>query len=167
MAPPAVPGNVDLQRRYAWPILGLGAVTLAHGLLTWPADRTLALFVGGAAIAFAAEVVGVQLGLLEHRLEPQVLGVPVPVLLAWPATVYVALRLSLLVLPVGVWAALLAAALATLQDVYLDPRGVEDGAWRYPRVPVSADRYRDVPYWNFAAWFAVSFVTALLPALSG
>ena len=167
MSPPAERPAVELHRRYVRPILLLGALALGHGLLTWPADRTLALFVGGAAIAFVAEVVGVQLGLIEHRLEPQVLGVPVIVLLGWPATVYVTLRLALVALPLGVGAALLAAVLATLQDVVLDPRGVEDGAWRYPRVPVSVERYRDVPYWNFAAWFVISFVTALLPVVAG
>lgn len=156
---------MDIQRRYGRPILAGGAVALAHGLLTWPADRTLALFVGGAAIAFAAEVTVVQWGLLEHHLEPQVLGVPYLVLLAWPASVYVALRVALLVAPPGVVAALVAAVLATLADVVIDPRGVEDRAWRYPRVPVSTERYRDVPYWNFAAWLAISFVTAMLPGL--
>jgi putative membrane protein len=147
-------------------MVGLGVVSLGHALYTWPVDRAMALFVGGAAIAFAAEVVAVYLGLLDHRLEPQVLGVPVVVALAWPATVYVALRLALLVVPLGVGAALLAAMLATLQDVVLDPRGVADRAWRYPRVPVSATRYEDVPYWNFAAWFVISFLTALLPAIA-
>ncbi|MFB6352895.1 MAG: carotenoid biosynthesis protein [Halobacteriales archaeon] len=155
---------MDVQRRYARPTVALGAVALGHALLSWPAQRALALFVGGAAIAFAAEVVGVALGLLEHRLEPQVLGVPVVVAVGWPATVYVALRLALFVVPLGVGAAVLAAVLATLSDVVLDPRAVEDGAWRYPRVPVSANRYRDVPGWNFGAWFVASFVTALLPA---
>lgn len=156
---------MDLQRRYVWPMLGLGVLTIAHALATWPPQRALALFVGGAAIAFAAEIVGVYLGLLEHHLEPRVLGVPVVVAIAWPATVYVALRLALLVVPLGLGAALLAALLATLQDVLLDPRGVEDRAWRYPRVPASVQRYKDVPYWNFAAWFGISFLTALLPAV--
>lgn len=153
---------MDLQRRYGWPIVALGLVTVGHALWTWPADRALALFVGGAAIAFAAEVAAVQWGLVEHHLGPRVLGVPVLVVLAWPATVYLALRIALFVVPLGIGAALLAAALATLQDVVLDPRGVEDRAWRYPRAPVSASRYRDVPYWNFAAWFVISFLTALL-----
>lgn len=157
---------MDLQRQYGRPIVALVVVALGHGLLTWPADRALALFVGGAAIAFAAEVVAVQSGLLEHRLEPQVLGVPVLVIAAWPATVYVALRVATLLVPLGVGAAALAAVLATLQDVVLDPRGVEDGAWRYPRVPVSAARYRDVPYWNFGAWLVISFLTALLATLA-
>ena len=161
------PARMDVQRRYAAVILALGAVTLAHALLTWPAERALAVFVGGGAIAFAAEVAVVQRGLLVHRLEPQVLGVPVLVLLAWPATVYVALRLALVVLPLGVGAALLAAVIATAYDVVADPAGVEDGAWRYPRVPFSADRYRDVPYWNFAGWLVVSFLTALLATLAG
>lgn len=158
---------MDVQRRYGGVILALGAVTVAHALATWPAQRALALFVGGAAIAFAAEVVAVQSGLLEHRLEPRLLGVPVLVLLAWPATVYVALRVALLVLPLGVGAAALAAVLATGYDVVADPRGVEQGAWRYPRSPFSTARYRDVPYWNFAAWLAITFLTAMLATLAG
>lgn len=165
MAPGAEGTPVDLQRRYAWPIVGLGTVSLAHALLTWPPQRALALFVGGAAIAFAAEVVGVYLGLVEHHLEPRVLGVPALVLLGWPATVYVALRLALLAVPLGVVAAVLAAGLATAWDLYVDPIGVRDRAWRYPRVPISARRYRDVPYWNVAAWLVISFLTALLPAV--
>ncbi len=156
---------MDVQRRYGRPILALGAVALGHAVVTWPTQRALALFVGGAAIAFAAEVVAVQSGLVEHRLEPKLLGVPALVVLAWPATVYVALRVALLVVPLGVAAAAIAAALATLQDVVLDPRGVEDGAWRYPRVPASTARYRDVPYWNFAAWPVIVFLTAMLPTL--
>ena len=156
---------MDVQRRYGRPILALGAVALVHGLATWPLQRALALFVGGAAVAFVAELVVVQWGLLEHELEPQVLGVPYLVVLAWPATIYVALRVALLVAPAGAAAALLAAALATLADVALDPRGVDDGAWRYPRAPVSVNRYRGVPYWNFAGWFAVTFVTAMLPSV--
>lgn len=158
---------MDVQRRYGRPILLVVVAALGHGLLTWPVGRTLALFVGGAAIAFAAEVVGVQWGLVEHRLEPQVLGVPLVVIGAWPATAYVALRVALLVVPLGVGAAVLAAVIATLADVVLDPKGVEDRAWRYPRVPVSSSRYQDVPYWNFGAWLVITFLTALLPAVAG
>lgn len=154
-----------VQRRYAMTSLGLGAAALGHGLLTWPVDRTLALFVGGAAIVFAAEVAGQQWGLVEHELVPQVLDVPVLVLLAWPATVYVTLRLALFVVPLGLGAALLAALVATLSDVVMEHQGLADGAWRYPRHPWSTARFRGVPYWNFGAWLGLSFLTALLPAL--
>lgn len=153
---------MDVERRYTWGILGVGAIALAHAAWTWSPERAAALFVGGAAIAFIGEVVVVQLGLVEHTLEPRVVRVPVLVLLAWPATVYVALRLALLIVPLGVGAAALAAVLATAYDVVADPRGVEAGVWRYPRHPLSAGRYRGVPYWNFAGWFAISFLTALL-----
>lgn len=153
---------MDIQRRYGWPTLAIGLLALGHALVTWPIDRALALFVGGAAIAFAAEVIGVHLGLVEHRLEPRLLGVPVVVLLGWPATVYLALRVALLAVPFGITAAVLTATLATLGDAVLEPRGVADGAWRYPPMPVSAHRYREVPYWNVAAWYGVSIVTATL-----
>lgn len=161
------PPAMDIQRRYGRTILLVAVAALGHGLLTWPVGRTLALFVGGAAIAFAAEVVGVQWGLVEHHLEPKVLGVPVLVIVAWPATVYIALRVALLVVPLGVGAAALSAVLATLTDIFLDPKGVEDRAWRYPRVPLSSARYKDVPYWNFGAWLVITFLTALLPAVAG
>jgi len=157
---------MDVQGRYGRNLLLLGVLAFAHALLTWPVQRALALFVGGAAIAFAAEVAVGQAGLVEHRLEPQVLGVPAVVVLAWPATVYVALRLVATVVPLGLGAAVLTAVLATLVDAWADPRGVADRVWRYPRVPVSRRRYRDVPYWNFAGWLVVAFLIAALAAFA-
>lgn len=142
------------------------AVALAHAALTWPPRAVLALFVGGAALAGVAEVVVIAAGLLEHELEPQVAGVPLVVLLAWPAVVYASLRVALLVAPAGPPAAALAAVLATAADVVTDPDGVERGVWRYPEAAVSTPRYRGVPWWNFVGWLLIVFVTALLPTVA-
>lgn len=74
----------------------------------------------------------VRAGLLQHNLTPRLVGVPVTVLFVWPAVVYVWYRVALLVAPVGVAAAALAAVFATLVDALVDPNGVRDGAWEYP-----------------------------------
>lgn len=154
-------------RRYQWTNAVLFAVALGHAALTWPPERTVALFVGGAAIAFGAELVGVRAGLLEHSLRPRVGGVPVTVVLVWPAVVYVCYRLALLVVPGGLPAAALAATVGAVSDLLTDPNGVREGIWRYPEHPLSEPRLWGVPWWNFAAWFVLVFVTALVPVLVG
>jgi len=157
---------MDDLTRYRVGNVAIFAVALAHAALTWPPRAVLALFVGGAALAAVAEVAVILLGLLEHQLEPQIAGVPLVVLLAWPAIVYASLRIALLVAPPGAAAAALAAVLATAADVVTDPDGVEHGVWRYPEAPVSTPRYRGVPWWNFAGWLLIVFVTALLPTVA-
>ncbi|MFB6079952.1 MAG: carotenoid biosynthesis protein [Haloferacaceae archaeon] len=124
----------------------------------------VALFVGGVGIAFAFEAVGTNVGLFRHRMRPQIASVPVTILLAWPSVVYVAYRIARLVTPAAVPAAALAAAIATAGDALVDPAMVERGAWEYPETAVSHPRFRGVPWWNFAGWLVIVFVTALLPA---
>ena len=158
---------MDARRRLGLTNVALFVLALGHALLTWPLGATVALFAGGLAVAFVLEAAGVRSGLLRHHLRPRVAAVPLPILLAWPAVVYVAYRVARLVLPSGAGAAALAAVLATAADVVADPRGVEAGAWEYPDAPVSEPRFRGVPWWNFAAWLAVVFVTSLLPAAVG
>ncbi|MFC7019364.1 MULTISPECIES: carotenoid biosynthesis protein [Haloarcula] len=158
---------MDARRRFQVTNLVLVALAVAHALVTWPLADAAALFVGGAALAFVLEAAVVRLGLLEHTIEPRVAGVPVTVVLVWPAVVYLFYRLALLAIPQVVPAAALAAVLATLSDVATDPIGVRDGLWRYPPSRVSRPRFHGVPWWNFAGWLAIVFVTALLPALVG
>ena len=131
-----------------------GLVALAHALLTWPVRAVLVLFLGGAALAFVAEAVVVRLGLLVHHTGPRVLGVPVLVLVAWPSVVYVWYQVALLVAD-GTGAVALAAVLATLADVVVDPRGVADGYWTYPETWASRPRFRGVPWWNFVGWLVL------------
>ena len=146
---------------------GVAALALVHAVGTWTPRRTAALFVGGAAIAFVAEAVVVRLGVLRHHTGPRLAGVPVAVVLAWPATVYVFYRAASLVVPPGVPAAGLAAVAATAVDVVADPVGVEAGHWSYPEAAVSRPRLRGVPWWNVVGWLAIVFATAMLPVLLG
>lgn len=143
--------------------VGLGA--LGHALLTWPLDATLALFGGGAVVAFVAEAVVVRRGWLVHHRGVQVIGVPLYALFGWTGTVYVALRVALLVAdgPVAIG---LAALLATVADGLVDHRGVAAGHWTYRGGP-PGPRLRGVPWWNAAGWLTVSAIVAALtlPAL--
>lgn len=133
-------------------------LAFAHAVLTWPLTAVVAFFLGGAVIAFVAEVVVISLGLLEHHVDPKVVGVPVYVLFGWTGAVYVALRVALLTTE-GWTAVLFAAVLATGYDVFTDHHGVRDGHWSYLD-DLSGPQYRGVPWWNFAGWFVISSVTA-------
>ena len=147
-------------RAFATITTSLGLVALAHAALSWPAGAVVAFFAGGAAVAFVAEAVVINLGLLEHHVGPKVLGVPLYVLFGWTGSVYVAFRAALLV--TDGWAAVvLGAALATAYDVLVDHRGVENGHWTYTD-DLPGPRRRGVPWWNFAGWLVVSATTAAL-----
>lgn len=153
----------SVARRYTTTNVGLFVLTLGHAVLTWPLTDTLALFGGGIVVAFVAEAPAIRAGLFHHNIRPQLLGVPLTVLLAWPAVVYVTVRVAGLLVSGGVAVAALAAVLATLFDMGTDPPAVEEGAWTYPDTPISAPRFRGVPWWNFAGWLVVVFLTAMLP----
>ncbi|MFB6201615.1 MAG: carotenoid biosynthesis protein [Halorhabdus sp.] len=140
--------------------VGIGLLAALHAVITWPARATLALFAGGTLIAFVAEIAVIGLGWLEHHVDPQLLGVPVYVLLSWTGTVYVAFRIALVTTD-GVLAVALAALLATAADVSSDHRGVELGLWTYTD-NVPGPRFRGVPWWNYTGWIVVSSLTAAL-----
>lgn len=142
------------SRRFAATTAFLGTVAFVHALLTWPLEATIALFAGGAALAFVGEVVVVHLGWLEHHVAPNLFGVPLYVLAGWTAVTYVALRIALLL--TGGWTAVvLAAAIATGYDVLTDTNGVESGYWTYVD-DLPRPRHGAVPWWNYAGWFVIS-----------
>ena len=148
------------SRVFAATTVAIGLVALVHATLTWPIRATIALFVGGALVAFLGEAVVIRLGLLEHHIRPKVAGVPVYILFGWTGVVYLALRVSLLVLA-GIPAVLGGAVLATAYDIASDHRGVADGTWSYLD-DVPGPRYRGVPWWNYLGWFAISGLTGAL-----
>src|SRR6056297_4306838 len=150
-------------RTFVGSVLALWVVALATALLTWPLDATVALFVGGAAIAYVSELVVIQLGWLEHHVGPTALGVPLYVLAGWTGVVYVAFRFALLATD-GWFAVALAAVLATAYDAVTDPTGVADGHWTY-HTDLGGPTYRGVPWWNFAGWLGVAGATAGLASL--
>ena len=146
--------------RFALVAVLIGLITFLHGLVTWPLPAVLALFIGGALIAFGAEIIAIRTQALSHHIGPQVGGVPLYLLAAWPGTIYVAFRLSLLVTE-GWYAVFLCATLATIYDVFTDYRGVEAGNWSFTD-RIRGPTYRGVPWWNFVGWFLISCSTAAL-----
>ena len=158
------PIDAATARRYVGSQIALFLATLLHAFLTWPLPEVLALFAGGAAVAFAVEAPAIRAGLFTHYLRPKLAGVPVSILLAWPAVVYLAVRAASLVVDGSVAVAGVAAVLATLADAVVEPRAVRDGAWAYADV-LPGPRVRGVPWWNAAGWLGVVFVTALLPTM--
>ena len=151
---------MDHGQRFAVTTAVLGVVALAHATLTWPVAATLAFFGGGALVAFSAEAVVIALGWLEHHIGPKLAGVPLYVLFGWTAAIYLAFRAALLVTD-GWVAVALAGVLATTYDFLTDHQGVENGFWTYTD-DLPGPRYREVPWWNFTGWLAISWVTAAL-----
>lgn len=138
----------------------MGAITIAHAWVTWPVYATIALFLGGGMVAFIGEAIVVRRGWLVHHVDPKVWGVPIYVLFGWTGTVYVSLRISLMITE-GLLAVVTAATLATAFDSLVDHRGVDAGFWTY--TPDGPGPFRgEVPYWNFAGWFLVGGCTAAL-----
>lgn len=164
MTDPDTAINPRTARRYVTGQLLLFIVTLGHALLTWSLSATAALFAGGLLVAVAVEAPAVQVSLFTHHLRPQIVGIPVSVLLAWPAVVYLAVRTASLVVTGTLAVAATAAVLGTLADAALEPRAVAEGAWTYSE-KLPGPRVRGVPWWNAAGWLGVVFVTALLPGL--
>ena len=145
-------------RTFARLTVALGGGALVHAALTWPPAATLALFCGGAVVAFAGEAVVINLGWLQHHVGATVLGVPLYVLAGWTGIVYAAFRVALL-LTEGPGAVALGAVLATGYDLLTDHRGVTEAYWTYTD-DLPGPRIRGVPWWNFAGWLAVSGATA-------
>jgi len=145
--------------------LAAGVALLAVGRLG--VRRAGAVAAICCATGLAAEVVGTRTGLpfgdyaYTDELTPQVLGVPVVVVLAWfgmglPATAVArrivvgggALRRAA---RVGV-----AAVALTGWDLFLDPQMVREGYWVWP----GGGAYRGIPLSNFAGWLVVSALLA-------
>jgi len=146
------------KRVFAATTIAVGGVTFAHAVVTWPLTATLALFGGGALVAFIAEAVAINLGWLAHNIGPKAVGVPLYLLVGWPGTIYVAVRIALLI--ADGWAAVaVAAILATTYDLVTDHVGVEDGHWTYTD-DLPGPRYRNVPWWNYVGWLLISCLTA-------
>ncbi|GAB3682074.1 carotenoid biosynthesis protein [Salinarchaeum chitinilyticum] len=138
----------------------LGVAALVHALLTWPLDATVALFAGGAILAFVGELIVVKLGWLDHHVGPTVAGVPCYVLPGWTAVIYATVRIALLV--TEGWAVVpIAAIFATAYDVLADNHGVAKGYWTYTD-DLPGPRHGEVPWWNYAGWFVISACTAAL-----
>lgn len=148
------------DRTFATATVAFGSGAIVHAFLTWPLPATIALFAGGAIVAFVGEAIVIHLGWLDHHIGPTVAGVPLYVLVGWTGVVYVAFRLALV--PLDGWPAVVGAAvIATVYDLLTDHYGVAAGYWSYTGGP-PGPRVRSVPWWNFLGWVVISSVTAAI-----
>jgi len=139
-------------------LLAAAALAATAGSVGW---RRAGLAVAGAtAVGVAVEAVGVRTGLpfgeyrYTDRLQPQVLGVPVVVALAWAGMGLPAWAVAgRLVRSTPARIALGAVAL-TAWDLFLDPQMVAEGFWVWP----DGGFYRGIPLSNYGGWLAVSAV---------
>jgi uncharacterized membrane protein len=135
-------------------ILGLMLACSAADAVEARGRRGAVLLAVAAGVAHAVELVGVRTGrpfghyAYGDKLGPKAGGVPLAVGVPW----------ALMARPAWVVAGLvdrrpprriaLAACALTAWDVFVDPRMVADGYWRWP----GGGRYAGVPLSNFAGW---------------
>ena len=153
-----------------------------HAVLTKGWRRSLVMFVLSFIVAFTAEALGVNFGLVFGNyyytkiLGFSLFGVPLLAALAWEPIVYAAFCLSDMLsqrlvstLPQSlrksnyIWIAAIGAFATTAWDMMIDPIAVSQGWWVWegggPYVPYVAN---GVPIQNFIGWLGVAFVINLI-----
>ena len=173
-----IPFSVDFLVFY---VLALMVFVIWHSVQTKGWQRSLMLFGVSYVVAFTAEALGVNFGLVFGKyfytevLGLQLFGVPLLAALAWEPIVYASFCISDLVsplvtgVPTGnglrpslVWPAIIGALATTAWDMMIDPIAVSQGWWVWveggPYVPYVAN---GVPIDNFIGWLGVAFVINL------
>lgn len=153
-----------------------------HAILTKGWKNSLIMFTLSFIVAFTAEALGVNFGLIfghyyyTSMLGPSLFGVPFLAALAWEPIVYAAFCLSdilagrwgdptpsLLRRTSPFWVAVIGALATTAWDMMIDPIAVSQGWWVWTDggayVPYVAN---GVPITNFLGWLLVAFVINLL-----
>ena len=152
-----------------------------HAVLTKGWKRSLVMFGLSFLVAFSAEALGVNFGLVFGRyyytraLGIAVLGVPILAALSWEPIVYAAFCLSDMLAARGekpaspvrksysIWAAIIGALATTAWDLMIDPIAVSQGWWVWVKggsyLPYVA---HGVPITNFMGWLVVAFVINLI-----
>jgi uncharacterized membrane protein len=153
-----------------------------HAVLTKGWKRSLFMFSLSLLVAYAAEALGVNFGLVfghyyyTPALGISLFGVPLLAALAWEPIVYAAFWMSDLLVSGGAssfphlftkyspfWAAAIGALATTAWDMMIDPIAVSQGWWVWVNggsyVPYLAN---GVPITNFLGWLLVAFVINLI-----
>lgn len=146
--------------------VSLVAATLGRA---WGARRTAGVSLGVACLAWLAEALGSHTGFpfgaytYTQALQPQLLGVPLLIPLAWLMMLPPAWAVGYRLAQTGRgwkrlrWA-LASAAAFTAWDLFLDPQMVAWDFWRWQQ----PGGYFGVPWVNFAGWLLVSMLITLL-----
>ena len=142
-----------------------------HGTLRWGWRRSTLLLVIAFVIGWTMEAIGVRTGWpfgayhYTPRLQPQLLGVPLPVLMAWYMMTYTSLaliRTSTETLPATWkrrgWEIIAATMALTAWDVIMDPLMVAGGHWVWDQ----DGAYFGIPVQNYAGWMLTGFLMYML-----
>ena len=175
-----IPFSVDFLIGYVGLLL---IFSVWHAVLTKGWRLSLLMFLLSFLVAFTAEALGVNFGLIFGRyyytqaLGVQIFGVPILAALAWEPIVYAAYSITdilapLLVdhsdswlkrFPAYIWMAIVAALATTAWDMMIDPIAVSQGWWVWERggnyLPYLAN---GVPVQNFLGWLGVAFVINMI-----
>ena len=153
-----------------------------HAVLTKGWKHSLIMFGLSFIVAFTAEAMGVNFGLVfghyyySDILGPSLFGVPFLAALAWEPIVYAAFCISDMLSPQiaslpphsrqkasPLWMAAIGALATTAWDMMIDPIAVSQGWWVWegggPYMPYVAN---GVPIQNFIGWLGVAFVINLI-----
>ncbi len=143
-----------------------GSLLIIAACLVYNWRRVLLAAIGVIVLAYLVETLGVNSGFpfgiytYTNNLLPQLPGnVPLPVMFAWVLVVFGSY--SLLLRNRGRWRLIIAALLATLLDLAIEPVAasvVHYWEWSAPGVL----NYYGVPFANFVAWFVVALLLLLL-----
>lgn len=151
-----------------------------HSIETKGIRKSLVMLGGSFVIAFIAEALGVNFGLIfgnyhyTAKLGVQAFGVPFLAALAWEPILYAAYTLTTSLasfeplpawknrMPAYLWLAGAGALATTAWDMMIDPIAVSQGWWVWENggdyLPYVAN---GVPISNFMGWLGVSFVIQL------
>lgn len=162
---------------------GLLVFVVWHAVLTKGWRISLIMFALSFMIAFIAEALGVNLGLIFGRyhytdvLGPSLVGVPFLAALTWEPILYAAFCITDFLAPTlldkggswlkrltaYLWMAVIGALATTAWDMMIDPIAVSEGWWVWEEggayVPYVAN---GVPITNFMGWLGVSFVITFI-----
>jgi uncharacterized membrane protein len=174
-----IPFRVEFLLGYVGALL---VFVIWHAVLTKGWKRSLVMFGLSFFVAFTAEALGVNYGLVfgnyyyTEILGVSLFGVPFLAALAWEPIVYAAFCVSDMLsqrlastLPQplhwsnSIWIAAIGALATTAWDMMIDPIAVSQGWWVWngggPYVPYVAN---GVPIQNFIGWLGVAFVINLI-----
>jgi uncharacterized membrane protein len=175
-----IPFRVEMVLGYVWTLI---IFVGWHAILTKGWKRSLLMLAVSFVIAFTAEALGVNFGLVfghyyyTPKLGFQIVGVPLQAALTWEPILYAAFLMTDLVapsplepgapwrkkLPAYLRAAGIGAVATTAWDLMIDPVAVSDGWWVWrdggayvPYVQTG------VPVSNYLGWLGVSFTIIFL-----
>ncbi len=154
------------SQKFVFPILILSTLSFFlfawfHGTTQWGWPRSTLLLFIAFVVGWAMEAIGVRTGWpfgLYHytsKLQPQLLGVPIPVLIAWYMMAYTSLAMirtwSEGMATTGItyaWEIATATLALTAWDVVMDPLMVAGGHWVWE----VKGPYFGIPVQNYLGW---------------